>query len=483
MEIILYFIYLINLIKILCEENNKVKINIFCDICCEYFENIKEINLTIMNKNFKFQINNTKLLTINTYKIKNNIIGISYKNMDNNFIFFKENSICEILEIKNSSNYNIKQILLYLDNELYTLEHISFISQNQLRKLISCNLNYDYFPKIFIALQPISFFISPKDECILNTGNQLPNISDISFNSNADGTFANENIINSINSYFTYTPQSTENVIYKNLKFSFGIQLYCPSHSENCPETIIVCPFYCYECKIDEYNNKIFYSNYTFSNLLSVKNSLYQEEVSNKETYIIHTFKSDKFPFSNINFDERHYFNHFCSRLIRWYKEIHSGSFLFRVESDTTSNIFNFRVYNLNNNTIMNYTCRNFYLIPMNLDINDHLFSLKFVNYGVTELDGLHSFNVELKNQNVGQNNQIGLLLFQNKDIYQLGMYIKQNELLYRRKGYYYEEEYKFKIILDIFYKGNNYYEDSLKFELAETLKIRVFLIIVFLIK
>ena len=88
MEIILYFIYLINLIKIICEENNKVKINIFCDICCEYFENIKEINLTIMNENFKFQINNTKLLTINTYKIKNNIIGISYKNMDNNFIFF-----------------------------------------------------------------------------------------------------------------------------------------------------------------------------------------------------------------------------------------------------------------------------------------------------------------------------------------------------------------------------------------------------------
>ena len=88
MEIILYFIYLINLIKTICAENNKVKINIFCDICCEYFENIKEINLTIMNENFKFQINNTKLLTINTYKIKNNIIGISYKNMDNNFIFF-----------------------------------------------------------------------------------------------------------------------------------------------------------------------------------------------------------------------------------------------------------------------------------------------------------------------------------------------------------------------------------------------------------
>ena len=46
---------------------------------------------------------------------------------------------------------------------------------------------------------------------------------------------------------------------------------------------------------------------------------------------------------------------------------------------------------------------------------------------------------------------------------------------MYRRKGYYYEEEYKFKIILDIFYNGNNYYEDSPKFELAEALKIRVF--------
>ena len=120
MKLIILFSLILSVILIF-KEIQIANISINCDICCDIFEDIKELNFTIKSENITIELNNSHKINLFLNKSKNNSLILSYNNFTQNNIFsFKENSICNLFKIKNNE-YQIKNVHMYSKNTFFLL--------------------------------------------------------------------------------------------------------------------------------------------------------------------------------------------------------------------------------------------------------------------------------------------------------------------------------------------------------------------------
>ena len=91
MKLIILFSLILSVILIF-KETQIANISINCDICCDVFEDIKELNFTIKRENITIELNNSHKINLFLNKSKNNSLILSYNNfIQNNIFSFKEN--------------------------------------------------------------------------------------------------------------------------------------------------------------------------------------------------------------------------------------------------------------------------------------------------------------------------------------------------------------------------------------------------------
>ena len=490
MGIILYFIFLIHLIKLIYGNNNFVNISVFCDICCEYFENIQEINLTIMNEKERIEINNKQAINITSYKSKKNIIIISYNNTIKNFIFLYQNSICDLIEKKEKMNYNIKKTLLYSEEGIFKIKTFSFILKNQLRKLYPppCTLLHTYYQDVFIANQSIFFSAIPKYQCMLESTSYLPPIISYSFPSPGNGIFNFISINPNYQINFNYIPSTLNQLKYKSLTLNYNYKLDCINDitCNDQTHTIekILCPYYCYDCKIidNENNKKKCYSNYTFNQIheyIEANDDIYcqNEEIVN-ENYIFYIFPSNTNYVQSIN-NVLYYSNDFCSRIIRYYKNKINTLHYFRVESNYNNKNFNCIVYDSGMNVVKRYKCIKFDFPEINLIIHEHLYFLNFLDFISPDYDinDPYYLKVTFINNCCTDRNQ-GKFFFELNKIneYVLDKYVKMTYLYYVRNGYYYNELFRYEMIYDLIINNEpKIFYEEVEYNLKNYLNITVY--------
>ena len=462
MKLIILFSLILSVILIF-KENQIANISINCDICCDIFEDIEELNFTIKSENITFELNNSHKINLFLNKSKSNSLILSYNNfIQNNIFSFKENSICSLFKIKNNE-YQIKNVHMYSKNTFFLLENFSFsIKKSKLRKLLDCGIEYIYyFPLPIRVKNEITISLFPK----YKENDNYPTISSITIDPNNDFK------IDEANDIIVFTPSDNWKYKYPNITLNYSL------NSENCKDnnfpvnSFIICPDYCSDCNVNSsyFEHKLCYSDIDFDEMKKkingAPNSFENETIYNSQDYFFHIFHSN---YTSVIFDMNNYKNKYCSGILYYYLTKtyflpvltpENGFIKIETYENINDNFFNVMLYNNRFEKFKTYQCKNFALQVMNLTMNEKEINLNFLNYITPDYQENSYYYLRITFQkNTGYPfNEDGIYkifgsMFQDEKNYEIGDYKKVNSLIYKRNGYYYNELYYYRILYELMY-------------------------------